>query len=80
MSAKDKAPTGFLGPSRRAAGLSQQQVAALAGCSISMVRLLEAGYRPKSGEVMERIATVLAERTDPQRSRGSASVRVGRSS
>ncbi len=45
---------------RLARGLSQQRVAELAGCSLNMVRLLEAGYQPTSSRVAPRIAEVLA--------------------
>jgi transcriptional regulator with XRE-family HTH domain len=47
---------------RRALGLSQQQVAERAACSVASVRLLESGYMPRSGEsdVQERIALVVA--------------------
>jgi transcriptional regulator with XRE-family HTH domain len=45
---------------RRAAGLSQQQLAGRADCSVSMVRLVESGYRPDGpSAVIERIADVL---------------------
>lgn len=44
---------------RRAAGLSQQQLAARADCSIGMVRLVESGYRPEPSAVLERIIAVL---------------------
>lgn len=45
---------------RRTLGLSQQRLAELAHCSVSMVRLLEAGYRPShDSAVLSRIATVL---------------------
>ena len=47
---------------RRAAGLSQQQLAGLADCSVSMVRLVESGYRPDGrSAVLERIVGALNE-------------------
>ncbi len=47
---------------RKAAGLSQQRLAELARCSISMVRLLEADYQPASlSAVLTRIGEVLGE-------------------
>lgn len=42
-------------------GLSQQEVAELAGCSIAMVRLLEQGWRPKESPTLERVVEVLEE-------------------
>lgn len=52
---------------RRAAGFSQERVAHLAGCSSSMVRLLERGYEPATSEVLDRIAAVLAPETSEAR-------------
>lgn len=60
MSANATPPVGaFLREQRREAGLSQQALAAQAGCSIAMVRLLESGYLPSSGSVIERITAAL---------------------
>lgn len=39
--------------------LSQQRLAELAGCSLSMIRLLEAGYEPADSAVVPRIERVL---------------------
>jgi hypothetical protein len=36
--------------------MSQQRIAEIARCSVSMVRLLEAGYQPSSGDVAQRVA------------------------
>jgi transcriptional regulator with XRE-family HTH domain len=44
---------------RRSAGLTQERLSALVGCSLSYVRLLEAGYRPGSSAVLDRVAAVL---------------------
>jgi transcriptional regulator with XRE-family HTH domain len=44
---------------RRAAGLSQERLAREADCSTSYIQLLEGGFRPRSGEVLGRIAHVL---------------------
>jgi len=46
---------------RRAAGLSQVDLAVRAECSVSMLRLIEQGYRPNGSEVIERISSVLGE-------------------
>jgi transcriptional regulator with XRE-family HTH domain len=52
---------------RKAAGLSQQRVAELAGCSVSYVRVLESGYRPESDStVLARIADVINAEGRPQ--------------
>jgi transcriptional regulator with XRE-family HTH domain len=60
MTANATAPVGGLRAERRAAGLSQERLAQLAGCSVSMVRLLESGYRPESSHVLDRIAAALS--------------------
>lgn len=46
---------------RQRAGLSQQRLAELAGCSVSMLRLLEGGMRPAESEVLPRVEALLAE-------------------
>lgn len=46
---------------RKAAGLSQQRLAELAGCSLSMVRLVEAGYQPEPSDVLDRITLALSK-------------------
>ena len=45
-----------------AAGLTQQQLAELAQCSIAYVRLIEAGYRPARSVARARLLRVLSER------------------
>ncbi len=59
MSALTLSPTSDLSALRRSRGLSQQRVAELAGCSLSMVRQLERGYRPTSGDTLRRVVDVL---------------------
>ena len=57
---------GLLRAARKAAGLSQQRVAELAGCSVSYVRVLESGYRPENdSDVLSRIAAVLNDERRP---------------
>jgi predicted transcriptional regulator len=53
---------------RQALKLSRVAVATLASCSPAHVGQLEAGYRPKRGDAVERIAQVLdrVEREAPQ--------------
>jgi predicted transcriptional regulator len=46
-------------------GLSQQRLAELASCSLSMVRLLESGYQVKTSLVLDRIIEVLNDETQP---------------
>jgi predicted transcriptional regulator len=46
---------------RRRLGISQQSLAAAAACSISLVRLLERGYRPLHSPSRDRIERVLDE-------------------
>ena len=76
------APSGvLLRAARKAAGLSQQRVAELAGCSVSYVRVLEAGYRPENdSDVLGRINTVLLNDESPAGEPGSRefSARQGR--
>ena len=56
MSTNATAESGdLLRAARKAAGLSQQRVAELAGCSVSYVRVLEAGYTPGGSTVLQRI-------------------------
>lgn len=45
---------------RRAAGLTQQRLAHIAGCSIGYVRHLEAGYRPQSVAQSPQLRAVAA--------------------
>lgn len=44
---------------RRAAGLSQQELAQRAGCSIAYLRLLERGFAPDRSTVLPRIVHAL---------------------
>jgi predicted transcriptional regulator len=44
---------------RRRRGITQQRLAELAGCSLSMVRILEAGAKPRKSAVLGRIVSVL---------------------
>jgi transcriptional regulator with XRE-family HTH domain len=50
---------------RRAAGLSQQELAERTHCSIAIVRLLESGYQPKHSDVLPRLVAVLESDTAP---------------
>lgn len=50
---------GALRELRHRNGLSQQQLATIAGCSMSYVKLLEAGYTPSTGDVLPRIMRTL---------------------
>jgi transcriptional regulator with XRE-family HTH domain len=59
MTAKPSAGLGSLRAQRRDAGLSQQQLAQLAGCSLSYVALLEKGYRPGDSTVLPGIVAIL---------------------
>jgi hypothetical protein len=64
MNANTEATTGHeLRDLRRARGLSQQALATRADCSISMVALLESGYR-HAGEstVLARIESILGDK------------------
>ena len=45
---------------RRAQGLSQQDLARLAACSVGYVRLLERGFEPSESRVMPRLLAALA--------------------
>ena len=54
-------------------GISQQRVAQEADCSLSMVRLLEAGWEPKGrSRVLDRIKAVLSNDEDPAADRAFA--------
>lgn len=59
------APKG-LASRRKAAGLSQQQLAHLAGCSIAMVSLLERGYSPDNSDVLQRLEAAIDEHAREQ--------------
>lgn len=44
---------------RRAAGLTQQELARRASCSVSYVQLLDAGYRPNDGPKLRAVLAIL---------------------
>ena len=46
---------------RLAAGVSQQDLAQRAGCSLSAVRLFESGYAPEHSATLARVERVLDE-------------------
>jgi transcriptional regulator with XRE-family HTH domain len=52
---------GELRERRLAAGLTQQQLANLADCSLTHLQLLERGYRPTRSEVRTRVLAALRE-------------------
>ena len=54
-----KVSTGTLRDRRKHAGLTQQTLAELAGCSISMVRLMERGYDPPRSATRTRVVAIL---------------------
>jgi transcriptional regulator with XRE-family HTH domain len=58
--------TGPLRERRLAAGVSQRRLAELAGCSETMIRQLERGYRPGYSAVVGRIARALAVLQDDE--------------
>lgn len=63
---------------RRAAGMSQQRLAELAGCSVSMVRVLESGYEPERSDVLPRLVAALATtREAPAANQGFSKTGVG---
>ncbi len=62
VSAHDTAGPGAIREARKAAGLTQQQLATLAGCSMAYVRVIEAGYTPAQSDVLPRVFAVLNER------------------
>ena len=51
--------SGGIGDLRRSAGLSQQELANRAACSIGMVRMIEAGAVPKRSSVLPRVIAAL---------------------
>jgi transcriptional regulator with XRE-family HTH domain len=63
---------GDLRSRRIAAGLTQQRVADLAGCSISIVGLLERGLTPEHSSVIPRILAVLDGQEIPARKESPA--------
>lgn len=63
---------------RRAAGLSQQRVAERAGCSLSMIRILESGYVPEHSDVLPRVLAALIDPSTTEAPVGtSASAKTG---
>jgi transcriptional regulator with XRE-family HTH domain len=54
-----KPVTGSIRAARIDAGLSQQELAARAGCSVSFVGLLEGGYLPANSDVLPRVLSVI---------------------
>jgi len=52
---------GALRERRLAAGLTQQQLASLAGCSLTHLQLLERGYSPTRSAVRARVLAALHE-------------------
>jgi transcriptional regulator with XRE-family HTH domain len=65
---------GGLHERRKAAGLSQQRLAELAGCSLTFVRVLEAGYEPATSAVLPRILAVLDGSTTSNGTAGNGAV------
>ncbi len=61
MTSNRKQGPGGLRARREAAGLSQQRLAELAGCSIATIGLYEGGYSPSRSTVLERLLAVLDE-------------------
>jgi predicted transcriptional regulator len=49
---------------RKELGLSQQELARLAGCSIAAVRLFEGGWTSDRSKVLTKIEAVLAKREE----------------
>lgn len=61
MTSKASDRAGGLRERREAAGLTQQALAAEARCSLAIVALYEAGYRPATSVVLPRLLAVLDE-------------------
>ena len=61
ISAHATAGPGSIRDARKAAGLTQQQLAQRAGCSMAYVRVIEAGYTPAQSDVLPRVFAVLNE-------------------
>ncbi len=59
---------------RRARGITQQRLAELAGCSLSMVRVLESGLQPAVSPTLARVDAVLGA-VDQERGREAISDR-----
>lgn len=56
---------------RKAAGMSQERLAQLAGCSLHTVALFERGYRPGRSDVLPRIIAVLNDERPVAVTRGA---------
>jgi len=61
---------GLIRKARKSAGLTQQQLASLAGCSMAYIRVIEAGYTPAQSEVLPRVLAALNE-SSPEGEPGS---------
>ena len=59
MNANGSLEPGAIRSARRATGLSQEALARRADCSTGYVRLLESGYQPSYGDVLDRISAAL---------------------
>lgn len=60
MNAKATPPVGgTVRELRLAAGLTQEQLARVAGCSLSYIRLVEGGYRPSSAASSPKLRRLL---------------------
>lgn len=65
MAINDSATGGAIRDRRKAQGLSQEALAREANCSLSMLRLLEGGYRPGESDVLERLEMILTNDVRP---------------
>ena len=52
---------------RRATGLSRQQLAQEAGCSLSHLQMMESGYRPGNSAVLPRVLDALDRHVSGER-------------
>jgi transcriptional regulator with XRE-family HTH domain len=59
------AEIGSLRLARREAGLTQEQLAARADCSVDYIRLLERGYVPRFSDVIPRVLDALQGQFSP---------------
>jgi transcriptional regulator with XRE-family HTH domain len=78
VSAQATGEGGQLRERRRGAGITQQQLAERAHCSIAIVRLLEGGYQPARSHVLPRILAVLENDASPAGKPGSVTTSAGR--
>ena len=67
LTANANRPTGAIRSARKAAGLSQEQLAQRAGCSTAYVRVLEGGYAPDpdASPVYAQVLDVLNDERRP---------------